>query len=130
MQIFKRSLEGLVLLASLTTPPSKTDEKQYQLLQTEQVYGQAEVYPSGIQMIDGKPVINQNKYQMGDNILGLCWTYSGLIAILEGLKGRDREKVLEHEVGHRENPMRSEEENRRKTYTEEPNMHPMVSYLG
>ncbi len=129
MKLLQKSLEGLLIIASLTSN-LEVEEKQYRLPQTEQIYGQGEIYPSGIQMIDGKPVVSRNKYQMGENILGLCWTYSGLIAILEGLKGRDREKVLEHELGHRENPMRSEEENRRKTYTEEPNMHPMVSYLG
>lgn len=129
MKLLQKSLEGLLLIASLTSN-LEVEEKQYEPPKAEQVYGKAEVYPSGMQMINGKPVVSRNKYQMGENILGLCWTYSGLIAILDGLKGRDREKVLEHELGHRENPMRSEEENRRKTYTEEPNMHPMVSYLG
>ena len=130
MKFVKKSLEGLLLIASLTSP-SEANKRLYEPQPVAaQVYGHAEVYPSEIQMVDGKPVVERNKYLIGENILGLCHTYSGLIEILEGLRGRDREKVVEHEIGHRENPMRSEDENRRKTYTEEPNIHPMVSYLG
>ena len=128
MHLPKKSLEGLLLIANLIAPPQ--EERVYEPQQPQQVYGKAELYPSGVQFIDGKPVVERNKYLMGENILGLCWTYSGLIAILEGLKGPDREKVLEHELGHREHPMRSEAENRRKTYTEEPHIHPIVSYNG
>lgn len=95
-----------------------------------QAYLQAQKYPQEMEWIDGKPIIKRNKYLLGENLLGLCWTYSGIIEILEGLQGRDREKVVEHEKGHREFPMRSEEENRRKTYTEEPKINPVVSYLG
>ncbi len=129
MHFLKKSLEGLILLASLEANPA-SEEKRYEPAQQEQVYGQAKLYPSKVQWVDGKPVIETSNYSIGENILGLCDTYSGVIRIREGLKGRDREKVLEHELGHREHPMRSEAENRRKTYTEEPDMHPMVSYVG
>ena len=118
------------MLIASSSSNSGEEERNYEPQHTEQPYGKAEFYPNGIQMIDGKIVVKRNKYQMGENILGLCHTYSGLIEILEGLKGRDQEKVVEHELGHREHPMRSEEENRRKTYTEEPKIHPMVSYVG
>ena len=130
MKFVKKSLEGLLLIASLTSS-SEADKRPYEPQPVaSQAYGHTEVYPSRMQMLDGKPVVERNKYLIGENIRGLCHTYSGLIEILEGLRGSDREKVVEHEVGHRENPMRSEEENRRKTYTEEPNINGMVSCVG
>lgn len=130
LQPLRKTLENLVFLGSLAAATPENQQKEYNPKENKAVYGQAELYRSKIQWVDSKPVIERNEYLLGKNILGLCHTYSGLIEILEGLKGRDREKVLEHELGHREFPMRSEEENRRKTYTEEPKIHPMVSYLG
>src|SRR3989344_7158061 len=128
LQPLRKTLENLVFLGSLAAATPENQQKEDNPKENKAVYGQAELYHSKIQWIDGKPVIERNEYLLGKNILGLCHTYGGLIEILEGLKGRDREKVVEHEVGHRENPMRSEEENRRKTYTEEPNINGMVSY--
>ena len=135
--ILKKTLEALVMGAALAASPQ---DEQKTLEQHPEVYGspiiapqaylKAQDYPQHVEWMEGKPVIKRNKYMLGENLLGLCWTYSGIIEILEGLQGRDREKVVEHELGHREFPMRSEEENRRKTYTEEPNINHMVSYLG
>lgn len=129
MKFFKKTLENLILISSVALK-SGEEQKQDTIPEPTQIYGKAEIYPSKVHWIDGHPVIERNEYMLGKNILGLCNTYSKVIQMLEGLKGRDREKVLEHELGHREFPMRSEAENRRKTYTEEPNMHPMVSYVG
>jgi len=130
LSLGKKTLENLIFIGSLAAATPENQQKEYSPKENKAVYGQAELYPSKIQWIDGKPVIERNEYLLGKNILGLCHTYGGLIEILDGLKGRDREKVLEHELGHREFPMRSEEENRRKTYTEEPNINPGVSYVG
>ena len=87
-------------------------------------------YETKVKIIDGKPVITCNKYTMGENILGLCWHYSGLIQILEGLKGEDREKVLEHELTHRASPMWSEATVREKTNTTDYTPNQAVSYTN
>src|SRR3989344_2034465 len=126
----KKTLETFLAI-SIAATPMELGQREYQEPTTIQPrYGQAELYPNKVEWIDGKPVVETSKYLIGDNILGLCNTYSGFIQIREGIRGRDRERVLEHELGHREHPMRSEAENRRKTYTEEPEMHLMVSYVG
>lgn len=128
--VLKKTLETLLTISALAAASGAREETQETQTQKQEAYGKAEIYRPKIQLINGKPVIEINEYLMGKGILGVCNTYSGAIHILEGLKGDDREKVIEHELGHREFPMRSEAENRRKTYTEEPNMHPLVSYVG
>ena len=126
----KKTLETLLAISIAATPMKLGQRENQELTTIQPGYGQAEIYHCKMQLVDGRPVIEINEYLMGKGVLGVCNTYSGAIHLLEGLKGRDREKVLEHERGHRDFPMRSEEENRRKTYTEDPDLHPLVSYIG
>ena len=85
-------------------------------------------YPSVLSLDEGKPIIRCNSYVLGEGILGLCFTYSGLIMILDGLRGEDEQQVIHHERTHRQHPMMDEAEVREKTGTSDYRPNEMVSY--
>lgn len=87
-----------------------------------------EIYASDQFLLDGKLVVMCNSYMLGKGLLGVCFTYSGLIMMLDGLKGEDRERVLSHEKHHREHPMDNEETVREKTGTVGYTPNTLVSY--
>jgi hypothetical protein len=77
-------------------------------------------------------IFEANDYFFGNNlgegiIFGVTFTYSGRIVVLDSLKGRDRDIVLEHEKHHRNNPADSEYMTRKKTNTEDFYPNPNVS---
>lgn len=80
-------------------------------------------------------VFEANAYLFGNNLgngttFGVTFTYSGRIILLDSLKGPDRDKVLQHEKHHRNNPADSEFMTRKKTCTEEFYPNPTVSPVG
>jgi len=77
-------------------------------------------------------IFEANDYFFGNHLkegitFGVTFTYGGKIVVLDSLKGRDRDIVLEHEKHHRNNPADSEYMTRKKTNTEDFYPNPNVS---
>lgn len=95
-------------------------------------------YPTDFELYDPEEdIFEANAYLFGNNLgegttFGITFTYSGRIILLDSLRGSDRDKVLQHEKHHKNNPADSEFMTRKKTFTEEfypnPAVSPVCSY--